>query len=815
MFKDLKTKTKDFMGDVKEYGDTVLNGRDDVPPKVRGLVKRFKDVPIVGITINRTPVNEMLIKALNTVSSGHFGSKLEESPYDKLYHLRIDCKLQNGKTVKLEKNEVVNADVDPSVAKDAEIKVLGNMKQGLTLKGLLQGGERVMGNKFIPYDAVHNNCQDFIMGILRGSDIGDQSDFDFIKQHTKDFFKGKDQKHVRQTAKFLTDAGGKVNEIIYGHGVEGKLKSVGKTLSHPAHTSHRVKGIVGDVMSLEGKILKDIFTGKIKSLKDITKYKGTKKLYDKYNDEEGITGSGGKSIKILKNKPSTSDNMSDTDTDQEGDYSGDYSSSDEEVMGSGLHEESDIMHRMAKLCHDIHRHHQDHGMKKRVVKGYKLLGDGIKHSIAGCGKYGKEDFKAVGGAIGGKVNRVKKFNRWFKAIGSKFKTLNHNLQPIKRAGEDYTVQRINPLSAAENYLNDFQREAPETMEAIRSAYGSSKKEPTEPVYVPEAEYVPEATIQPYQSPFADSWDSYSNHMYGNGLGGNVIKTSKTVAKDLITAGGDRAVRAIEGSGMATRQAQMELRQQRQAEAAAQAEAQRLHDQKQRKKERKKDNSFLNKAGDALSSGGKTAYSVFKGTSEAMMFPYGNPYSVGYGVGGNVIKTSKDVAKDLITAGGDRAVKAIEGSGRGRGRPKRSTLQNIGDFTYGVAKGTLMPYSTRSGYGVGGNVIKTSKTVAKDLITAGGDRAVRAIEGSNVIKTSKTVAKDLITAGGDRAVRAIEGSNVIKTSKDVAKDLITAGGDRAVRAIEGSGAKKRGRLVKGSPEAKEWARKMREAKMNKR
>jgi len=787
MFKDLKTKTKDFMGDVKEYGDTVLNGRDDVPPKVRGLVKRFKDVPIVGITINRTPVNEMLIKALNTVSSGHFGSKLEESPYDKLYHLRIDCKLQNGKTVKLEKNEVVNADVNPSVAKDAETKVLGNMKQGLTLKGLLQGGERVMGNKFIPYDAVHNNCQDFIMGILRGSDIGDQSDFDFIKQHTKDFFKGKDQKHVRQTAKFLTDAGGKVNEIIYGHGVEGKIKSVGKTLSHPVHTTHHVKEAVGDVMSLEGKILKDIFTGKIKSLKDITKYKGTKKLYDKYNDEEGIKGSGGKSIKILKNKPSTSDNMSDTDTDHEGDYS----SSDEEIMGSGLHEESDIMHRMAKLSHDIHRHHQDHGMKKRVVKGYQLLGDGIKHSIVGCGKYGKEDFKAVGGAIGGKVNRVKKFNRWFKAIGSKFKTLNHNLQPIKRAGEDMAVQKINPLSAAENYLNDFQREAPETMEAIRSAYGSSKKVPVE------ADYVPEASIQPYKydysgynlpsvpvaSPFMDSEELYHSQMYG----GNVIKTSITVAKDLITAGGDRAVRAIEGSGMATRQAQMELRQQRQAEAAAQAEAQRLYDQKQRKKERKKDNSFLNKAGDALSTGGKTAYSVFKGTSEAMMFPYGNPYSVGYGVGGNVIKTSKDVAKDLITAGGDRAVRAIEGSGRGRGRPKRSTLQNIGDFTYGVAKGTLMPYSTRSGYGVGGNVIKTSKDVAKDLITAGGDRAVRAIEGSNVIKTSKTVAKDLITAGGDRAVRA----------------------------IEGSGAKKRGRLVKGSPEAKEWARKMREAKMNKR
>ena len=56
---------------------------------------------------------------------------------------------------------------------------------------------------------------------------------------------------------------------------------------------------------------------------------------------------------------------------------------------------------------------------------------------------------------------------------------------------------------------------------------------------------------------------------------------------------------------------------------------------------------------------------------------------------------------------------------------------------------------------------------------------------------------MITAGSDRAVRAIEGSgvgrrrvggNVIATSKDASKALITAGSDRAVRAIEGSGMK---------------------------
>ena len=74
-----------------------------------------------------------------------------------------------------------------------------------------------------------------------------------------------------------------------------------------------------------------------------------------------------------------------------------------------------------------------------------------------------------------------------------------------------------------------------------------------------------------------------------------------------------------------------------------------------------------------------------------------PMMVRSQTGGNVIKTSKDASKDLITAASDRLVRSIEGSGRR----------------------------------VGGNVIATSKDASKALITAGSDRAVRAIEGSGM------------------------------------------------------------------------------------
>ena len=118
-----------------------------------------------------------------------------------------------------------------------------------------------------------------------------------------------------------------------------------------------------------------------------------------------------------------------------------------------------------------------------------------------------------------------------------------------------------------------------------------------------------------------------------------------------------------------------------------------------------------------------------------------------------------------------------------------------------------------GFGIGGNIIATSKDSGKRLITAGTDRAIRAIDGSgiggNIIATSKDSAKRLITAGTDRAVRALDGSGVNRLKKagrweQFANATIRDGIDTAGKAANvyydstgpmaqlGFGLKKRGR-----------------------
>jgi hypothetical protein len=119
---------------------------------------------------------------------------------------------------------------------------------------------------------------------------------------------------------------------------------------------------------------------------------------------------------------------------------------------------------------------------------------------------------------GGKVNRRKKFDQWFKSIGSKFKTLNHNLQPIKQAATKRVAEAIeyydNPQAQAQAAIDMAQQEAKDTAKL----FGKSKapKAPKEPQYAPQyamqpympqyAPYSPQYAMQPYAPQYVDTND---------------------------------------------------------------------------------------------------------------------------------------------------------------------------------------------------------------------------------------------------------------------------------------------------------------------
>jgi len=209
---------KDTANKVKDYGNIVIHGRNDYPPKVRAILEKNGDKIITGVSVNRTPLGKPLMTALQVASGNTFSQKLSNTPYDKLFHL-FACVDLGGSSVLIEKNEVINAESSCKKPAGTESKTISDsdIPRGLTLNQALNKTKERMGGKFFTYSAKDNNCQDFIVAFLQANNIGNATDVAWVKQETKVLFEGNDR--LRKIANTLTDIGAKVNEITTGAGM--------------------------------------------------------------------------------------------------------------------------------------------------------------------------------------------------------------------------------------------------------------------------------------------------------------------------------------------------------------------------------------------------------------------------------------------------------------------------------------------------------------------------------------------------------------------------------------------------------------------
>lgn len=182
--------TKDTYDDIELGGDlahyvtgvqSLLNKlpppREDYAPKVKQYLNDYGNYQILSIEIRRAPIHSMLRKVIDTIS-------LNALPPDTLYHLWVvlDIATPNGVIpFKLEKNHII--EFAPNKQNDGE-KLPLVMHQKLTTDELLAKTKERMGSKFFPYDAFHNNCQDFILNMLEANGllISNPTAKTFIKQ---------------------------------------------------------------------------------------------------------------------------------------------------------------------------------------------------------------------------------------------------------------------------------------------------------------------------------------------------------------------------------------------------------------------------------------------------------------------------------------------------------------------------------------------------------------------------------------------------------------------------------------------------------
>ena len=208
------TKTKDQVVDtVKDTVKELVFGRKDYPIEQQRIIDKYADNKITNIKVGRTPLPKFITMTLNIVTLGQFNKIIGRSAYDDLYHLFSIITLSNGAQIKilLEKNEAINMKVVSNYnPKDAEYIDI-DISKDITFGQLLDGARKIQGGNFFKYNATNNNCQQFIIDLLKGSSILTSEASTFIKQDVQSLFK-----NLPRTKKFInsvTNLGGAIDIV--------------------------------------------------------------------------------------------------------------------------------------------------------------------------------------------------------------------------------------------------------------------------------------------------------------------------------------------------------------------------------------------------------------------------------------------------------------------------------------------------------------------------------------------------------------------------------------------------------------------------
>ena len=219
----------------------------NLPKKVRDFLTAHSSEPITSIIICREPIAGPIKSILNLATSGQVNKTINANGWDSFFHLWINI---NGK-YSVEKNEIITvgkarpgktempikvpvADVAPEI-KDRltpeqrmkltpaeREKIQGDRNkalyykntgpEGITIGDLFMKAQNGMGEQFFTYD-MNNNCQAFILGLLKYSKLATNETRDFIYQDASDVIAALGSKG-EAGANWITRTAGKVHQTI-------------------------------------------------------------------------------------------------------------------------------------------------------------------------------------------------------------------------------------------------------------------------------------------------------------------------------------------------------------------------------------------------------------------------------------------------------------------------------------------------------------------------------------------------------------------------------------------------------------------------
>lgn len=273
-----------FRGIKKEYTNSAKKG-----------IQKYGNLRIVAITVCRQPIMAILDKVINVISFGKWSRAKKEENFDKLFHLFMLVRFDNNSSCIVEKNEKININGNYKINDQTEQIAVPLNGQQLTLNNILETALKTVGqDQYFLYHPITNNCQNYILNLLKSSNLGDQDDYTFIKQDVTTLAK-KIGKTTTTIMKGVTDLGAKFAEVT-GRGMEDLPSEL--TINGVTYTKSEAEGagFLDTVKNIYNKAKPFVETGiKIAQNKDVQnavrngvdyvkkKRSGGKRVYKQYD----------------------------------------------------------------------------------------------------------------------------------------------------------------------------------------------------------------------------------------------------------------------------------------------------------------------------------------------------------------------------------------------------------------------------------------------------------------------------------------------------------------------------------------------------
>lgn len=205
--------------------------RNDYRPNVyKYILKNYKE-DIVNITVFRQQINSGVTTAMNVATMGNWDASAKKVGYDNFFHLGMYLHFRNGKLAILEKNSVIELYEVSSINeklnkhKSAELKEV-RLIRPFELGYFMKNGEKKMGDGYFHYNAFNNNCQVFVINMLKATPyIKVTDDLEkFIYQNKINEVVKEQNPMFQNLVQTTTDMGGLADKFLEGDTDRQKIK---------------------------------------------------------------------------------------------------------------------------------------------------------------------------------------------------------------------------------------------------------------------------------------------------------------------------------------------------------------------------------------------------------------------------------------------------------------------------------------------------------------------------------------------------------------------------------------------------------------